>query len=179
MLSIAMIEDLAQGPVPVAQAAAPPSPTPSNTPPPDPLGEFQADARVLALQEHRKWLLDVDHETSISFDKVLTTLSAGALGIAVNLGRGKGVFLIGLGLSWASFTASLLAMLFSYLTCRRELGRNIGDVDWKLSHREDETPPVQYEAPWHEVTTYQLNRVALLFMITGICFLIAFAAINL
>lgn len=140
--------------------------------------DARVEARAQALQEHRRWLLGVDHETSASFDKVLTTLSAGALGIAVNLGRGKGIWLWSLELSWASFTASLLAMLFSYLTCRRELARSIKEIDWKLTHGEEETQPEQRRS-WHEVTTYALNRAALVFLVMGICFLVAFAATNL
>jgi hypothetical protein len=134
--------------------------------------------RVEQLNEHRKWLLDVDHQTSISFDKVLITLSAGALGIAVNLGRAGAAWAWALKLSWACFTASLLSILLSYLCSRNDLRREIGDVDWKLQHGPDEEPPPQRRA-WHEVSTTHLNIAALVSLILGIYCLVAYAATNL
>lgn len=132
--------------------------------------------RAQTLYDHRKWLLGVGYDTSSSFDKMLTTLSAGALGLSVSFGQGKNVWPWGLKLSWAFFTASLLAMLFSFRTARRELDRQVEGVDWKLGHGEEE--PGSKARRRHEVTTYVLNNTALLFLIAGLCFLIAFAAMN-
>jgi hypothetical protein len=134
-------------------------------------------ARAQTLYDHRKWLLGVGYDTSSSFDKVLTTLSAGALGLSVSFGQGKTLWSWSLKLSWACFTVSLLAMLFSFRTARREIDRQVETVDWKLGHGDDELP-VKQRRPWYEVTTYVLNNAALVFLIAGICFLIAFAAMN-
>lgn len=114
-------------------------------------------ARAQTLYDHRKWLLGVGYDTSSSFDKMLTTLSAGALGLSVSFGQGKNVWPWSLKLSWACFTASLLAMLFSFRTARRELDRQVEGVDWKLAHGEEESIP-QSGRPWYEVTTYVLNN---------------------
>jgi hypothetical protein len=95
----------------------------------------------------------------------------------VSFGQGKSIWPWSLKLSWACFTVSLLAMVFSFRTARRELDRQVGVVDWTLRHGDEEKPP-EVRRPWHEVTTYVLNNTALLFLIAGICFLIAFAAMN-
>ncbi len=134
-------------------------------------------ARAQTLYDHRKWLLGVSYDTSSSFDKMLTTLSAGALGLSVTFGQGKNVWPWSLKVSWACFTASLLAMLFSFRTAGRELDRQVEGVDWKLGHGEEEPIP-KPRRPWYEVTTYVLNNTALMFLIAGICLLIAFAAMN-
>lgn len=165
-----------EGPQAVSSATIPPPlPTPPPTTPEQ--DEARVMARAQTLYDHRKWLLGVDFDTSSSFDKMLTTLSAGALGLSVSFGQGKGIWPWSLKLSWACFTASLLAMLFSFRTTRRELDRKVKDVDWKLEHGEDEPLP-DSRRPWYEVTTYVLNNTALLFLIAGICLLVAFAAMN-
>lgn len=130
------------------------------------------------LQEYRRWLIGVDHESSVSFDKVLVTLSAGALGISVSQARARALWLWSLELAWALFTVSLLAMLLSYLTARRDLRRAIADTDWKLVHGEAEAMPEEWRA-WHEVKTTTLNQAALVCLVVGICFLVAYAARNL
>ena len=163
-----------QPPQVVSSAEVPPLLAPAPTPDPD---EPRARDRAQTLNDHRKWLLTTDYEMSSSFDKMLTTLSAGALGLSVSFGQGKGLWPWSLKLSWACFTVSLLAMVFSFRTARRELDRQVGVVDWTLRHGDDEKPP-EARRPWHEVTTYVLNNTALLFLIAGICFLIAFAAMN-
>ncbi len=152
----------------------PPSPEPAPAGPDE--EEARAIARAQTLNDHRKWLLATGYDTSSSFDKMLTTLSAGALGLSVSFGQGKTVWPWSLKLSWACFTVSLLAMLFSFRTARRELDRQVGVVDWTLRHGDDKPPEAR--RPWHEVTTYVLNNTALLFLIAGICLLIAFAAMN-
>jgi len=135
-------------------------------------------SRAQMLNDHRRWLLATGYDTTSSFDKMLTTLSAGALGLSVSFGQAKHVWSSCLRLSWAFFTASLLAMLFSFRTSRRELDRQVKHVDWKLVHGDEEKPPEEGR-PWYEVTTYVLNNTALVFLIVGICLLIAFAAMNL
>src|SRR6266699_2754602 len=69
---------------------------PPHSPPPAPTTPDQDEARAMAraqtLYDHRKWLLGVSYDTSSSFDKMLTTLSAGALGLSVTFGQGKNVW---------------------------------------------------------------------------------------
>lgn len=125
--------------------------------------------------EHRRWLLDVDHETSASFDKTLTTLAAGALGVALSVGRGKGIAVDALTCSWGAFGVSLLAMLMSLLTTRRDLSRRIGALDCEL--RGDGGRARQ--SPWHEVSTSCLNHVAVVGLVAGVCCLVVFAGMNL
>jgi len=122
-------------------------------------------------------MLDVDHQSSLSFDKVLVTLSAGALGFSVSLSQGKEMWIEALKASWICFTVSLLAMLFSFRTARRDLKRSLEAIDWSLSH-EDEQPFPGIRRPWYEVTTTMLNNSALAALILGICLLIAFQWIN-
>lgn len=134
-------------------------------------------ARAQVLHDHRKWLLGIGFDTSSSFDKMLTTLSAGALGLSVSFGQGKDVWPLVLKLSWACFTASLLAMLFSFRTARREIDRKVEGVDRTLQSGDDEKP-ADDRRHRYEVTTYMLNNTALVFLVVGICLLIAFAAMN-
>jgi hypothetical protein len=137
-----------------------------------------SEARAQDLREHRSWLLTVDHQTSVSYDTVLMTISAGALGIAVNLGAGKGIYVEFYRCALGLFTVSMLAMLISYKTCRRELRRKIDSIDQALKHGEREDQAKKKRRVWHEVTTTDLNRTALLALIAGICCLIAFAGMN-
>jgi hypothetical protein len=62
-------------PQPASIAEVPPlSPAPApTTPDPD---EARARDRAQTLNDHRKWLLATGYDTSSSFDKMLTTLSA-------------------------------------------------------------------------------------------------------
>jgi hypothetical protein len=160
----------------VSSATIPP-PSPAAAPTTLEQDQARAMARAQTLYDHRKWLLGVGYDTSSSFDKMLTTLSAGALGLSVSFGQGKNVWPWSLKLSWACFTASLLAMLFSFRTARRELDRQVEGVDWKLEHGEEEPFP-KPRWPRYEVTTYVLNNSALLLLIAGICLLISFAGMN-
>jgi hypothetical protein len=137
-----------------------------------------AEARAQVLHQHRKWLMEIDRETSASHDKMLLTLAAGALGLAVNFGRGKSVWPMGLQIAVGCFTVSLLALLFSYQTCRREVGKGIGQVDQSLSSGEEDALALE-QPKWHEVSTTILNNTALIALIAGICFFSAFAGMNL
>jgi hypothetical protein len=165
-----------QLPQAVSSATVPP-PAPVLAPTTPEQDEARAMARAQILHDHRKWLLGIGFDTSSSFDKMLTTLSAGALGLSVSFGQGKNVWPLVLKLSWACFTASLLAMLFSFRTARREVDRKVDEVDSML-RRGDEEKPADDQGRRYEVTTYALNNTALVFLIVGICLLIAFAAMN-
>lgn len=122
--------------------------------------------------------MGIDHESSVSFDKVLVTLAAGGLGISVSQAREGALSLWSLELAWACFTLSLLAMLLSYLTARREVADEIAATDWKLERGGFETRPEPARS-WHEVNTTTLNRAALVCLVAGICFLVGYAARNL
>ena len=159
----------------VSSAPIPPTTAvPESTPPQD--TAFR-EGRAAELHEFRKWLLGISYENAASFDKTLTTLSAGALALSVSWGAGKNVWVWGLKLSWAFFTASLLAQLFSFRTAGRELQRHIAHVDEMLAGTGIGRKKVS-QAMRYEVTTYLLNNAALVCMIAGVCCLITFAAMN-
>ena len=58
------------------------------------------------------------------------------------------------------FTLSLLAMLLSYLTARRELADQIAATGWKLERGDYEARPEPARS-WHEVKTTTPNGAAL------------------
>src|SRR6266852_6589366 len=71
--------------------------------------------------EQRKLLIDLQHQSSQSFDKTIVTLAGGALGLSLTFIRqtvpeampGTTVFL---ALAWLFLILSLLATLFSHFT---------------------------------------------------------------
>jgi hypothetical protein len=136
--------------------------------------------RAETLQKHRQWLCDADKQGSDNFDKLVTTLAAGALGVVVNIGKDQTLWSWSLQAACACFAVSLLAMLFSHLTSRRELKRDIASVDWKLA-REDESDPPDERTLWHRLTTTSttvLNNTALVALVLGICCLLFLNGIN-
>lgn len=86
------------------------------------------------LEKYREWLVQVDYQASVSFDKAVMTLSGAALGISITflhdvapnpLVETK----IFLAISWIAFAVSLASILVSYLTSMGSLRRTIKEVD--------------------------------------------------
>ena len=73
------------------------------------------------LEKYREWLVQADHQASVSFDKAVMTLSGGALGISISFIHdvvptplpATKIFLV---VSWVSFSVSLASILISFLT---------------------------------------------------------------
>jgi hypothetical protein len=128
--------------------------------------------------EERKQLVEAERKTAQQFDKIITTLAAGALALSITFiyqiapqpKSYSKYFLIG---AWISFCFSLLSTLISFLTsqaaCREQ--RDILDKD--MSGKNNNKP--NNAASW----TNRLNYFSIGFFIFGVIFLIVFSTINL
>jgi len=128
--------------------------------------------------EERKQLVEAERKTAQQFDKIITTLAAGALALSITFiyqiapqpKSYSKYFLIG---AWISFCFSLLSTLISFLTsqaaCRGQ--RDILDED--ILGKNNNKP--NKAASW----TNRLNYFSIGFFIFGVIFLIVFSTINL
>ena len=117
----------------------------------------------------RKRLTDLHEKATDSFDRAVMTLSGGALGISLAFIHDvaphpthKWV----IGTSWALFSASLLMILWSFLTSERAIVRIIAQHD-----DEEETIPRGRLTDW-------LNWLSASSFVAGAIFLVLFALLN-
>lgn len=128
------------------------------------------------LAQYRKWLVETEHQASRDFDKAITTLSAGALGISIAFVRDLVPEPVlhsvkWLGSSWVLLSLSLLAILISLLISQFALRRAIGQVD---------KGTIRTELPGGLLATLTviLNILAALALIAGVGSLAFFALAN-
>jgi hypothetical protein len=118
----------------------------------------------------RKRLTDLHEKATDAFDRAVMTLSGGALAISITFihdvahhPRHK----VYLGIAWLSFVASLLLILWSFLTSERAIVRMVAQVDAEAE-----------EVPRGKITDW-LNWGSAGAFLVGVVFVVLFAWKNL
>jgi hypothetical protein len=114
-------------------------------------------------------LTDLHEKVTDSFDRAVMTLSGGALGISIAFIHDVAPLPThkwALVFAWAAFAASLLTILWSFLTSERAIVRIVAQHD---DERE--------EIPRGRLTDY-LNWVSAGTFVIGVIFLVLFALVN-
>jgi hypothetical protein len=127
--------------------------------------------------KERYLLIDAEREAARSFDKTMTTLSAGALALSFGFVREMGDAVVCkwlLYLAWAAFVLSLLSVLCSFLLSQHAM-RCQRDIN---EQRQSEMNCPQILTPWATVIIV-LNWVSLSILILGVVLFAVFAANNL
>ncbi|MDP9237933.1 MAG: hypothetical protein M3P30_11160 [Chloroflexota bacterium] len=137
-----------------------------------------------AYLDERKLLIDTEREIAQSFDKILTTLSAAALGLSITF-----IHEIAphpthewtLACAWVLLGVSLLGVLVAHLTSQFALGRDRKILDERERRRQagDQAPAACEERNWLSASTASMNVVALLTFVGGVGFLAGFSGTNL
>lgn len=133
-------------------------------------------------REERKDLISAELEQASSFDKYILTLAAGTFGLSllfikdiVPYPEARTIWL--LVTAWASFGASILSTLISFLQSQKayQKQREILDNDYAK-----EAKRVQGEIK-NKFATYTqcLNGASMILFLVGVIFLIIFSAVNL
>lgn len=126
-----------------------------------------------ARSDYRNWLVKAHHEASKDFDKAIITLSGGALGLSLAFVKQIAPQPIRssswMMASWLLFSASLLAILFSFLTSQATLKNGIKSLD--NGGAEGWTGLASRATVW-------LNYIAALTLVAGVIALITFAWFN-
>jgi hypothetical protein len=118
----------------------------------------------------RKRLTDLHEKATDSFDRAVMTLSGGALGISIAFVHDVAphpTHKWSLGIAWACFAASLLLILWSFLTSERAIVRIVGQHD--LDAQEIQRGRVTDFLNWGAAGTF----------VIGVVFLVLFALLNL
>jgi hypothetical protein len=139
-------------------------------PPSAPSEEYRKE-----LVTYRSWLNQVDFQTSNEQDKLLTTLSAGALSVSV------GFFRDATGLSpasqrmllcsWMLFTLTLVVALFAFRPTRDMLRAEIARMDALLA---GETQPSNESVGKAQRRAKRRNNLALWLFVGGMVLQLAF-----
>lgn len=133
-----------------------------------------------AYLDERRILIDLEKESSRSFDKAMLTLSAGALGLSITFIRQispsplPGTFGF-LKVAWICFALSILTTLISFLLSQSAIRkqREILDQDYQKGSN------VKEQDNWLASATNALNWVSVLFFTVGIGLLSWFSIENL
>ena len=137
-----------------------------------------------AYLDERKLLIDSEREIAESFDRILTTLAAGALGLSITFIRQiaphpKHEWT--LGFAWALLGVALLAILTAHLTSQSglERARDIMDERERRRIADESAPDESTEGNGWRGATQALNLIAILTFMAGVGFLAGFSATNL
>jgi hypothetical protein len=121
-----------------------------------------------AAAKHREWLIDAYATATRDFDKAVTFLAGGALGLSITFVHDiapQPKVKWSLGLAWALFALSLLLILMSFLASQRAIIKMIEGIDIGETVRGKLTD-------W-------VNRGAATSLVFGTAFLVIFALYNL
>jgi hypothetical protein len=147
--------------------------------------------------EQRKLLIDLQHQSSQSFDKTIVTLAGGALALSLTFIRqivpeampGTTVFL---ALAWLFLILSLFATLLSLFTS--QLGMIKACAELEIAYGASTQPQQShphflgqtyarvienfFDFLGHRSTTHFLNFVAIIFLVIGISLLMCFVMLH-
>jgi hypothetical protein len=121
---------------------------------------------------YRAFLASAEENASRDYDRTLTTLAGGALVLSIAFVHDIAPhpqYNFWLVISWVAFTASLLAILVSFLTSLRSLR-------WMMNEIDEGRSPTR--ALSSRLTVF-LNRAAAALLLLGVVALTIFAALNL
>lgn len=128
--------------------------------------------------EHRRTLVEGEQKAYESYDKYLLTLSAGALGVSVNLvrvfdltGKSRCCLICGASFICLSLVLILISFLFSQRAWRRE--RDILDISYE---RRNETP--RNERNLYSGLTFWFNVASTVAFVGGAILVIIAVAIS-
>jgi len=126
--------------------------------------------------EHRKFLVQANHQSSRDFDKAVMTLAAGALALSVTFMKAiapapEPGSLFWLRFSWGLLVLSLLAILVSFLLSQYATRNAIKELDERRAKG-------QPGGAWSRLTS-ALNVLAAGTLVLGLGFFLVFASNNL
>lgn len=129
--------------------------------------------------QHRNYLITTSLAQIGQFDKLIVTLSGGALALSLTFIKeisptpsptSKWLVLA----AWIFFTGSLVSTLFSHLTSHKDADFEIKKLDESYEKQEDVYNPAN---PFRNKTVW-LNRISATAFLLGLLLLVAFASIN-
>jgi hypothetical protein len=122
--------------------------------------------------DYRQWLVETHHQATQDFDRAVTALAGGALGLSFTFMDDIAPDPIHkwlVGTSWALFAAALLATFLSYLASQGVHVKRIADHD----------AGAEWGRSYLGYTTTALNVLAAIGVVGGFVFLVIFALYNL
>ena len=137
----------------------------------------ELDDRAQELREHRKLLVEADVEVSLTFDRLLATLAAGALLLSIGFASELTVESLDPGwlyLAWLGFGASLVSILLSHQLSHESITVEIRRIDAELELGDE---PEGENRPGTATRWFNYASMATLAM--GAAFLAIFVARNL
>jgi hypothetical protein len=132
------------------------------------------------LIDYRSWLFQVDYQTSNEQDKLLTTLSAGALSVSVGFFRDVTDLSIAsqytLIWSWILFAMTLVVALLAFRPTREMLKEEIARKDVLLAGK---TEPSDERVVQAQQRAKKLNLVAVCLFVGGMILQLLFLGMRL
>lgn len=145
----------------------------------DSTSKHDLDVRRQEYLQHRKYLIETSLGQIGQFDKLIVTLSSGALALSLTFIKDISPtpipcskFLI--FVSWILFTISLIATLLSHYTSHKDMDFEIMKLD---KNYEDEREMYDPKNPFRTATIL-LNILSASMFLIGLCFLVAFTSVN-
>ena len=133
-----------------------------------------------AYLEERKLLIELEKSGAESFDKTITTLSAGALGLSITFIHeiaptpdSETIWM--LVAAWLGFGSALLATLFSFLASQSAMRKQRELLDQVYQGIQNPKGRIS----WIAKATNTLNWFAIAFFAVGVIFLALFTVKNL
>lgn len=144
-------------------------------PPSPPSEEYRKE-----LVAYRSWLFQVDYQTSNEQDKLLTTLSAGALSVSVGFFRDVTDLSLAsqytLIWSWILFTMTLVVALLAFRPTREMLNEEIARKDVLLAGK---TEPSAERVVQAQQRAKGLNLLAVCLFVGGMILQLLFLGMRL
>lgn len=141
--------------------------------------DSQQDARHQEYRQHRDYLIATSIGQIGQFDKLIVTLSGGALALSLTFIKDispnpnpNSKWLV--FAAWICFTVSLISTLFSHLTSHKDMEFEIEKLDSSYENQEETYNP---QNPFKGKTVC-LNRLSAMAFLFGLFLLIAFASLN-
>lgn len=133
-----------------------------------------------AYLEERKLLIELEKSGAESFDKTITTLSAGALGVSITfiheiapMPDSETIWM--LVVAWSGFGSALLATLFSFLVSQSAMRKQRELLDQAYQGVQNSKNRIS----WIAKATDILNWSSIAFFTVGVIFLALFTVKNL
>lgn len=131
-----------------------------------------------ALRKYREFLLSEQSKSQAEFDKNILWLSSGALAVSftflkdlISTNQIEAPLL--LAIAWICWLISIFSIFFSYHYSSLSLKQEVSRVDNGTNY---DSPPAEEK---YAIYTLLLNRAGIVFLFSGIVFIIIFSSLNL
>lgn len=141
--------------------------------------DSEQDPQRQEYLQHRNYLIATSIDQMGQFDKLIVTLSGGALALSLTFIKDISPnpipcskwLIFG---AWGFFTISLVSVLLSHLTSHKDMEFEIDKLDDNYKNQEENYNP---KNPFKKTTIF-LNRLSTVTFLLGLFFLVTFASIN-